>query len=121
MIGQWFDGDGLVFGLFLIPGPKEIILVALVVMALYGRVGTRLLMSTRYGRTLAPWVRLIQSPQAAALRKARVRVTEGPEGRPATKPRRGRLFWALSLATAAALAAWVATRIAIHNATALPH
>ncbi|MFO0951049.1 MAG: hypothetical protein U0835_07845 [Isosphaeraceae bacterium] len=103
---------------FLIPGPREILLVLVVVMALYGRVGSRLLLATPYGRRIAPLLRLVQGPlQAARAESARAHAS-----RPAARTRRrGPLFWALTLAGLAALAAWVATRFVIHQAASTPH
>lgn len=101
----------LAFG---IPGVKELILVALVALAFYGRSG--LLRATPQGRAIAPWLKLLspvtQRPRSGAVPKA-------PE-RPLTfaeRFRRDRLFWALALTAAAGVAAWVATRLMIQNAS----
>jgi hypothetical protein len=114
-------GVGIVHG-FGIPGLRELVLVALVALALYGRVGSRVLLSTRYGRSLGPWARLARmavTPAAASdPRKASARST-APLG-PARRLLRGRLFWALAMTIAAAVAAWVATRVVIHTAAGLP-
>lgn len=102
--------DGIVLG-FGIPGLREIVLVALVALALYGRTGSRLLMTTRHGRMLSPWLNL-----------ARARVAEPPKRTPA-RPNRagGRLFWALALTASVAVAAWVATRIIVSAGSGTPH
>lgn len=97
----------LAFGL--IPGPRELLLVMVVVLLLYGRSGSRLLMATPYGRRFAPWINLAQ------------RVAPRP-ARPA--PVRARRFWlprtwwswALVLAGLGIASAWVALRISVHNA-----
>jgi len=98
----WLGAPVFAFG---IPGLKEIVLVGLVALALYGRNGSRLLMATRYGRSLQPWMRLVGVVP-------RARPTPHASTRPAPR-RRGRLFWALTLMAAAAVAAWVATRMVI--------
>lgn len=106
---------------FLIPGPKEIILVALVALALYGRGGSRLLMSTRYGRMLSPWVRMAETARPKRGSSGRTNepgLASKPEP-PTTRPK-GRFFWALALMAAAAVAAWVATRVVIQHAASLP-
>lgn len=126
----WRGSTLFAFG---IPGPREIVLVGLVVMALYGRNGARLLMHTPYGRSLQPWLRLLgvgsrpatsarATPTATATttttasRRAGGRSADRSQPTPtAPGPRRrhGRLFWALTITAAAALAAWVATRVVI--------
>jgi hypothetical protein len=116
-------GPTLAFGFFLIPGPRELILVVLVAMALYGRLGSRLLMSTRYGRVVGPWLRLAQSSfgttaKPAPTRSAKAAAVADPQ--PRAPGRQGRLFWALALTAAVAVAAWVATRMVIHNSAGLP-
>lgn len=98
--------EGVLLG-FLIPGPRELVLVAMVALALYGRSGARLLQTTRYGRSIAPWVNLVRPPSAR--RKATSKVATA-------RPRRGRLFWTLALTFAAAAAAWIATCFAILRA-----
>ena len=99
------------FAFGLIPGPREVVLVLLVVLALYGRAGSRLLWSTPYGRLLAPWAQVVRGASAAA--------RPGGPAAPSKSPRRGRLFWVLTLTAAAAALAWIATRIAIHNAVSV--
>jgi hypothetical protein len=135
MNGQGFGGfeswlgPTLAFGFFLIPGPRELVLVVVVAMALYGKFGSRLLMSTRYGRMVGPWIRLAQSSfgttaKPAPTRSARAAAVDDPQIRPRPEPhtpgRQGRLFWALALTAAVAVAAWVATRMVIHNSAGLP-
>jgi hypothetical protein len=99
---------------FGIPGFREIVLVALVALALYGKTGTRLLMTTRYGRMLSPWVNLAR-PAVSETRKPSNSPRPG-----STSKRRGRLFWALALTAAAAVAAWVATRVVV-SGSAVSH
>lgn len=127
-----WQGPAPLLGFFLIPGPRELVLVVVVGLALYGKVGSRLLMSTRYGRVVAPWLRLARAsfgPKTNPVpAHGRTRANPYPPTANAdTQPpaprrrlRRGRLFWVIALATAAALAAWYATRIAIHSAATLP-
>ena len=98
---------------FGIPGAREIVLVALVALALYGRAGSQVLMATRHARVLPWWVRLLRPTTA----HSRERASPSKIAKPLSKPR-GRLFWALALAFAAAVAAWVATSVVIHGTVA---
>ena len=118
----------LAFGL--IPGPREILLIMLVALVLYGRSGVRVLQTDRSGRPVSPWVRLLRrlfSPvpahsrrrkaeQAAAAARSKARSTAIEEPVPSSH---GRFFWALALIAAVAVASWIATRAAMHFA-ALP-
>ena len=101
---------------FGIPGTREVVLVALVALALYGRAGSQILLSTRHAKVLPWWVRLIRPSTAHSRRRA---ATAEPPPKPGVLPR-GRLFWALALAFAAAVAAWVATSVVIRAAAGPP-
>ncbi|MGE3821183.1 MAG: hypothetical protein AB7I30_17355 [Isosphaeraceae bacterium] len=107
---------------FLIPGAKEILLVVLVALALYGRGGSRLLMTTRYGRMLSPWVRVAETarPKQGGSRRGGRTAASASKVEPTTSRPKGRLFWALALIAAALAAAWVATRVVIQHAASLP-
>ena len=98
---------------FLIPGLKEILIVAAVALALYGRSGSSLLMATKYGKTLGPWLNLVRIPEGT--RPGRVSV-KGPETPAPKRLPQGRWFWAMVITIAAAVAAWVATRVVMHSA-----
>jgi hypothetical protein len=102
-----WTGPAVIVLAFLIPGPREVVLIALVFLALYGRSGARLLMMTRYGRSVQPWLRLVGLGAKARPKASR------PAAVAARPWRRGRWFWAFTLVAAAAAAAWVATRMAI--------
>ena len=93
-------------------GLKELVLLGLVFFVLYGRSG---LPSNPYVRALRPWL----SP--------RRRPGYGPVGprsapvEPRSEPKRdGRFFWFLTILAAAAVAAWVVTRILIAQGTKGP-
>ncbi len=97
-------GPGPVWAFLGIPGLREILVVAVVSLLLYGRSG---LLMHRQFQAIRPWL-------APARR-------EPPRPTPA---RRGvgvsvgaglgdRVFWALALTAAAAVAAWIATRMTI--------
>jgi hypothetical protein len=101
-----------------IPGLREIVLVALVALVLYGRSGLQI---ARRGRGLASLLSPARrvSPSASASR-ARA-------GAPTTTQTHGilrsgdRVFWFLAILAAAAVAAWVATRTLIVSAPELSH
>jgi hypothetical protein len=93
-----------------IPGVREIVLVALVTLVLYGRTGLQV---ARRRGGLPGWLMPV------------VRRTS-PPGRPGPAPappatalgmaaarRRDRLFWFLAIVAAAAVAAWIVTRTLI--------
>jgi hypothetical protein len=93
---------------FLIPGPRELLLVALVALVFYGRGGSRLLMATRYGR----WLRM-----AGVAPKTRPTTTPAAKADAAAGRRDNRLFWALTLLAAVVLAALIVTRASVLHAT----
>jgi hypothetical protein len=101
---------------FMIPGLREVVLVAIVATALYGRSGTRLLMATRYGRSLSPWLRLIGVGTPARGRATAAAAARAATRQPVPPRRRGKYFWAFTLTALAALAAWIATRMMIPHA-----
>jgi hypothetical protein len=97
-------GPGTVWALLGLPGLREILVVAVVTLLLYGRSG---LMMHRRFQVLRPWL----SPAR--------REPSKPRSAPARRkigawPGLGdRVFWALALTAAAAVAAWIATRTII--------
>jgi hypothetical protein len=100
-----------------VPGLREIVLVVLVALALYGRSGSRLLMGTRYGRSLAPWISLVRTSVGRG---------SASQSTQQTAPSRlfaghGRLFWFLVFFAVAAALAWIATRAAILSAPGTLH
>jgi len=97
-------GPGAVWAFLGLPGLREILVVAVVTLLLYGRSG--LLMHRRF-QALRPWLGPArrQSPRPPPSRRGvRVGVGVGLGDR---------VFWALALTVAATLAAWVATRMII--------
>ncbi|WP_165071264.1 hypothetical protein [Paludisphaera rhizosphaerae] len=80
-------------------GFRELVLIAMVAAALYGRSGV--LKSDR-AKTVMPWI----SPVRRGGRKP-------PKPVGASLIRGDRLFWALALIAAAAVAAWIVTRTLI--------
>ncbi|MDR3632366.1 MAG: hypothetical protein P4L84_00940 [Isosphaeraceae bacterium] len=91
-------------------GLREIVIVGMVALALYGRTGLR---HTHHARTVWSWM-LPRRPSRPAPRP------------PRTEPRSfwalanwassERLFWALALVAAVAVAAWIITRTLIVSA-----
>ena len=100
-----------------VPGLKEIALVAVVVLVLYGRSGLQV---ARRGGGLPPWLSPVRRTAASAAQvraQARSRSTTAAE-----PPRRGdRLFWFLAIIAATAVGAWVVTRTLIVSAPRLSH
>jgi len=99
-------GPGPVWAFLGLPGLREILVVAVVTLVLYGRSG---LMMHRRFQVLRPWL----SP--ARREQSKTRPTPASRG-VCVGPHPGlgdRLFWALALTAAAAVAAWIATRVTI--------
>jgi len=104
-------------------GLKELVLVALVVLALYGRSGV---LKSRQFRTIWPWISPVRRPAARTV-SSRGSVSArplagvagdstGPSGRPKTAPfllEGNRLFWFVTILVAAAVAAWIVTKTLI--------
>jgi len=103
--------------LAVVPGLKQIALVALVVLVLYGRSGLQV---ARRGGGLPPWLSPIRRTAASAARdrtQAPSRATAAAES-----PWRGdRLFWFLAIIAATGVGAWVVTRTLIVSAPKLAH
>ncbi|HKI20995.1 MAG TPA: hypothetical protein VKA15_24090 [Isosphaeraceae bacterium] len=104
-------------------GLKELILLAFVVLALYGRTGV---LKSRQFRTIWPWIspfrrpvaRSVSSRGAVSARSSAVAVgdSNGPSGRSGTRRfllEGNRLFWFLTILAATALAAWIVTKTLI--------
>ncbi len=100
-----------------IPGLREIALVAMVVLALYGRSGLQV---ARRGGGLPPWLSPVRRTAASA---ARTRAGARAQATTASPPsRRGdRLFWFLAIVAATAVGAWVVTRTLIVSGPKLAH
>lgn len=94
-------------GPWAILGPREILLVGLVALALYGRVGLR---HTHHARTVWSWM---IPPRSRPNRRPAPRVEPVPFWSLARWTRGERLYWALVLVAAAAVVAWVVTRTLI--------
>jgi Na+(H+)/acetate symporter ActP len=107
----------LVWALIGIPGLREIVLIAVVALALYGRSGSRLLMASRHGRALAPWVSLVRDATGLGAGTGRGSRKDSIPRR--ARALRGPLFWVLTFMAAAALA-WIATRAAILSGVGAP-
>ena len=85
-------------------GFRELVLIAMVALALYGRSGV---LKGDRAQTVLPWL----SP----VRRGRTPARPAPPSRVfgAWLARKGRLFWALTFIAAAAVVAWVVTRTMI--------
>jgi hypothetical protein len=102
-------GLGTIWALLGIPSFQEILVVAVVVLVLYGRSAA---LPGRHFRSLWPWL----SP---------VRRTPGrPSVKPVERSRWGRgdrVFWFLTIMAATAVAAWIVTRTLILIAPGASH
>jgi len=104
-------------------GLKELILLALVVLALYGRSGV---LKSRQFRTIWPWISPVRRPVARSV-SSRGAVSARPSAAAAsdsTSPSGGskpklfllegnRLFWFVTILAATAVAAWIVTKTLI--------
>jgi hypothetical protein len=89
-------------------GLRELALVAVVVLALYGRSGV---LKSRQFQTIWPWISPARRPSA---RGARAGEANSMSQRGSLFQLEGnRLFWLLTILAATAVAAWVATRVII--------
>ncbi len=100
-------GLGAVWAFLGFPGLREIVLVALVALVLYGRSGLRY---TRHARALRPW-----------LTTGRRGASPPTPGRaPQVSKLTDRAFWVLAIAAATAVAAWIVTRMMIVGSSRRP-
>jgi hypothetical protein len=104
-----------------IPGLREIAMVLLVTLVLYGRSGLQI---ARHGRGLGPWLSLAR--RASTPPASRSRGQAQSQARPVVPPerkwdslRRDRVFWFLAIVAASAVAAWIVTRATIVGAPKL--
>ena len=99
-------GPGAVWAFLGIPGLREILVVAVVTLLLYGRSG--LLMHRRF-QAIRPWL----SPARREPPRPRPTPSRQVSGVNVNLNPGDRVFWALALTAAAAVAAWIATRMII--------
>lgn len=85
-------------------GIRELVLIAMVALALYGRSG---MLRSERARTVLPWITPVRRGRPAPPRR---RILG------ASLTRGGRLFWGLTLIAAVAVAAWIVTRTMITGA-----
>jgi hypothetical protein len=93
-----------------VPGLREIALLAVVVLVLYGRSGVQV--ARRGGGLLPWWLSPVRRTPASAVRARRHGPTPSPAATAASW-RRDRLFWFLALIAATAVGAWIVTRTLI--------
>jgi hypothetical protein len=102
-------------------GLREMVLVALVVVVLYGRSGV---LKSRQFQTIRPWISparrtMGKSRAARASAESRARPTRDTVGDKSPRVTRSfllkgnRLYWFLTILAATAVAAWVITRVMI--------
>jgi hypothetical protein len=96
---------------------KELALVAVVVLVLYGRTGV---VKSRQFQTILPWISPLRRPRGKAgmmnSPRAHSATAASATMLPRPKPfvlRGNRLFWVLTILAATAVAAWVVTRVII--------
>ena len=92
--------EGAVWAFLGLPGLREIALVVLVALVLYGRSGLR---QTRSFRVFRSWLSVARRPAPPPTPRA---------APPVSKPG-DRVFWFLAITAAAAVASWIATRMMI--------
>jgi hypothetical protein len=93
-----------------LPGLREMALLAVVVLVLYGRSGLQV--ARRGGGLLPWWLSPVRRTPASAVRARRISPTQ-PSAAPAASWRRDRLFWFLAIIAATAVGAWIVTRTLI--------
>jgi len=91
-----------------IPGLREIALVALVTLVLYGRSGLQVALRSR---GLPPWLSPFVRRTAPSAARGRAQPNSAPAAR--TSRSTDRAFWFLAIVAAAAVAAWIVTRTLI--------
>jgi hypothetical protein len=100
-------------------GLKELALLAVVVLALYGRSGV---VKSRQFQTIWPWIAPVRRGprRPAGLRAAPTNRAAEPPAPAATRRLRldeNRVFWFLTIVAATGVAAWIVTRLLIlHSA-----
>jgi hypothetical protein len=99
-------------------GLKELVLIGLAFLVLYGRSGVS---SNRYVRVIRPWLSPVRRPGYGPRRGSGATADADPAGSNARRWLRGdRLFWFLTILAASAVAAWVVTRVLIAVGSARP-
>ena len=103
-------------------GLKEIALVAVVVLVLYGRTGV---VKSRQFQTILPWISPLRRARgkSGTMNSLRARSASADSAitLPRAKPfllRGNRLFWFLTILAATAVAAWIVTRVIIVSTSA---
>jgi hypothetical protein len=103
-------------------GLRELVVVALVAVVLYGRSGV---VKSRQVQTILPW---LSPKRRTGAQSGRTRSSHGvsPQGPPRPRPfllRGNRLYWFLTILAATAVAALIITRAMILNGASngLPH
>lgn len=94
-------------------GLRELVMIALVTLILYGRSGV---LKSERAQTILPWVSPVRRrprPGAPPAKAARTRIAG------AFLTRGNKLFWALTILAATAVGAWIVTRTLI--TTGAPH
>jgi hypothetical protein len=91
-----------------LPGLREMALLAVVVLVLYGRSGLQV--ARRGGGLLPWWLSPVRRTPPSAVRGRR---PAEPPPAPALSWRRDRLFWFLAIIAATAVGAWIVTRTLI--------
>ena len=102
-----------------LPGLREVVLVALVPLRLYGRSGLQMARRGR-GLGLHPWLSPVRRTSSAATR-AEARAHASSSAGPGSSRRGDRVFWFLAISAATAVAAWIITRTLIIGAPGVSH
>ncbi len=113
-------------------GLKELFLLALLVLALYGRSGV---LKSRQFRTIWPWISPVRRPVARTVGSRAAGLAQtlagaasdsaAPSNRSKLKKRffsleGNRLFWFMTILAATAVAAWIVTKTLIGSGAGVP-
>jgi len=106
-------GLGMVWAML---GLRSVLVIAMFVLALYGRSGV---LQSRQARAILPWLAPLRRPPGPGPAAGSAAPKPGPAARVGL--RGDRTFWFLTILAASALAAWIVTRTIIMSAPGVSH
>lgn len=112
-------GLGMVWAML---GPRSIMVIVMVVLALYGRSGV---LRSRQARAILPWLTPTRRPPGGSAAGSSSGSGPGSTSKPGPAAgiglRGDRTFWFLTILAASALAAWIVTRTIILSPPVVSH